>query len=255
MTAVLTRSEAGFIDGLVGAFKFSVNSYISAATAKFRPDLQPIVTVADRFNRAVRKHQMTIKQDNGLHRHLTFKEPGTNNNCFHITTWPGYLAISGDAGSYVFARLPDMFEFFRGDHINQQYWGEKLQAVDRHGGYREFSEECFHEAIKYDFDNWTFDCDEDDEPAERAKAWEALQESDLAEDASPESIEDAIQRASVYECPVSGNGFQDFWDRSLEDYTFRFSWCCHAIQWAVSVYDAAKTADLSQSLSATEGKS
>jgi hypothetical protein len=232
-----------FIDALVDDFRFAARRSIAAAVIHFRPDLQPVVTVADRFNRAVRKHQMTVKQDNGLHRHLTLKEPGTNNNCFHITTWPGYLAISGDAGSYVFARLPDMFEFFRGDGINPQYWGEKLQSVDRQGGYREFSVESFHEAIKASFDGWSFDGDEDEEAAQRAEAWAALQESDLSEDSSPESIDAAVRMAMDYECPITGNTFNDFWDNSLEDYTFRFTWCCHAVQWAIAQYDAKKNAE------------
>lgn len=233
-------SNVPFVDSLVADFRLAARRAINTASAQLRPELQPVATVADRFNRAVRKHQMTIKHDNGLHRHLTFKDPATYSNCFHITTWPGYLAISGDAGSYVFSRLPDMFEFFRGDEINEGYWGEKLQAVDKHGGYREFSAKLFREAVKADFNNWRFDpFEEDGEDAERALAWAALREAGLAENATPDSIEDAMLLATEYECPVSGNKFIDFWDHRLEDYTFRFTWCCHAIQWAIAQYDAA----------------
>jgi hypothetical protein len=185
-----------------------------------------------RFKKTVVEHEMIVVKDDGLFRHLTFKSARTYNNHFHITTWPGYLAITGDIGSYVFARLPDMFRFFRGDDINPSYWAEKLQACDRSGGVTEFSEDFFHAAIKSDFDQWEF---EDEE--QKAKAWEALQESNLSEDSGPESLNSAIGDAMSYKCPVTGNTFDDFWEHDLEDYTFRFLWCCHAIRWAVAEVD------------------
>lgn len=195
--------------------------------------------IEERFKKTVVEHEMIVLQQEGLYRHLTFKSPRTYNNHFHITTWPGYLAISGDIGSYVFARLPDMFKFFRGDHINAQYWAEKLQACDRSGGVKEFSEDRFHEAIKGDFEQWEFDDDE-----QKVKAWEALQDSDLSEDTDQESLENAVRSAMAYKCPVTGNGFGDFWDHDLQDYTFRFLWCCHAVQWAVAEVDRRRTSSL-----------
>lgn len=199
------------------------------------------IEVADRFKKSVIEHEMIVVRNDGLHRHLTFKSPRTYNHHFHITTWPGYLAISGDVGCYVFARLPDMFQFFRGERINPGYWSEKLQSIERNGGYREFSEDQFHEAIKSDFDQWPFDDDE-----QKAKAWEALQESDLSEDSNPESLEDAVRTAMDYKCPVTGSGFGDFWDHQLEGYTFRFLWCCHAVRWAVGEVDRRRTSELSR---------
>ena len=191
--------------------------------------------IAERFKNSVIGHEMIVMQNDGLHRHLTFKSPRTFYNHFHITTWPGYLAISGDVGCYVFARLPDMFRFFRGDGINPSYWSEKLQSCDR-CGVKEFSEKLFHDAIKSDFDQWSFDDDD-----QKARAWEALQESDLAEDNSPESWEAAVRAAMDYKCPVTGSRFNDFWDHTLQDYTFRFLWCCHAIRWAIAEVDRRRT--------------
>src|SRR4051795_13045901 len=114
------------------------------------------MNVEERFLKAVAEHEMTIVFEANLIRQITFKKPSSYNNHFHITTWPGYLAISGDAGCYVFARLPDMFQFFRGDGVNPSYWSEKVQAADRHGEVHEFSEEKFHQAVKSDFDDWHF---------------------------------------------------------------------------------------------------
>lgn len=188
--------------------------------------------VEARFKKAVIGHEMIIVREDGIHRHFTFKSPNTYNNHFHITTWPGYLAISGDIGCYVFARLPDMFRFFRGERINPGYWGEKLQAIERNGGYREFSEKSFHAAIRSDFEQWPFK-----NKSQMRRAWKALQESDLSKDHAPESLDDAMRTAIDYECPVTKNRFNDFWEHDLQDYTFRFLWCCHAIQWAIAEYD------------------
>ncbi|WP_026300935.1 hypothetical protein, partial [Thioalkalivibrio sp. ALE23] len=58
-------------------------------------------------------HQITIEKDEGEYRSIRFSAPNTVINSFTLTTWPGYIAISGDLGTYVFCRLPDMFEFFR----------------------------------------------------------------------------------------------------------------------------------------------
>lgn len=206
-----------------------------------------LLEVGERFKNSVIEHEMIVRQSDGLHRHLTFKSPRTYNNHFHITTWPGYLAISGDIGCYVFARLPDMFNFFRGERINPSYWAEKVQSFDRPGGLEEFSEEAFRAAIKSDFDQWSFDDDD-----QKAKAWEALQESELSEDRAPETLEDAVRAAMDYECPITKNGFGDFWDHNLRDYTFRFLWCCHAVRWAVAEVDRRRTSEISQAQSRGE---
>ncbi len=89
-----------------------------------------------RAQEAFAHHKMTIELDTGLHRSIRFAKPGTNLYAFRLTTWPGHLCISGDLETFVFARLPDMFEFFiRSEdpaatplRINPGYWHEKLQT-------------------------------------------------------------------------------------------------------------------------------
>lgn len=71
-------------------------------------------TEAD-FLRDVAQHEMTILHDAGEFRHIQFKKPGSSSFSFTITTFPGYLVMTGDIGSWVFTRLRDMFEFFRSD--------------------------------------------------------------------------------------------------------------------------------------------
>ena len=54
------------------------------------------------FLNDVRGHAMTILRDDGVHRHLRFKKPGSGTYWFDLITWPGTLCIDGDMGTYVF---------------------------------------------------------------------------------------------------------------------------------------------------------
>ena len=95
------------------------------------------------FLKDVSGHQMRVIRDDGKHRHVRFEKPGSSCMHFELITWPGYLAYVGDMGSYVFSRLPDMFQFFRmgdgdlnhnerGLSINPSYWAGKIEAADRY---------------------------------------------------------------------------------------------------------------------------
>ncbi|RWP64875.1 hypothetical protein [Mesorhizobium sp.] len=191
------------------------------------------MTDVGRFLEAVALHEMEISLDNGLHRHLTFKKPKTFNQHFHLTTWPGYLAFSGDMGSFVFARLPDMFSFFRADKVNPDYWSEKLQAADSRGGFEEFSFAFYRDAIERDFAGWSFETDE-----QKSESWREIEQT-LLDDPDKDI---AVRNAIEYSCSVTKQRFVDFWDHTFTDYTWRFRWCCYAIQWGIAQYDVAKGA-------------
>lgn len=189
--------------------------------------------VEERFPQQVADHQMHVKHDDGIYRHLQFKQPNTSNRYFNITTWPGYLCISGDMGCYVFARLDDMFEFFReGRGINPGYWSEKIQADEKHSGHREFSEALFRQNIVSDFRAAY------PQGAERRlEHWSLLRE--MLEWEPPHSVDSAITAAMTWRDADGEKPFHDFYEHRLEDYTFHFLWCCHAIKWAIQQYDAA----------------
>lgn len=110
--------------------------------------------IKDRFLRNVKDHKLTVLLDNGIHRHLHFSNPEQFAYYFHLTTWPGYLCISGDMGCYVFCRVEDMFTFFRSDkgNINPHYWSEKLQASKN--APEEFSEETFESRLRHEIDSY-----------------------------------------------------------------------------------------------------
>jgi hypothetical protein len=194
------------------------------------------------FLRDVREHKLAIVLDQGLHRHITLGRPGSSYYRFHITTWPGHLAISGDCGSYTFARLADMFEFFRDETgqniINEGYWAEKLQAVDRHGGRDELDEEVYQDAIRRDLNAFI-----GQENLSLSQAKELITEArreDLFE--PPEGVDEAIRRALAFLCPVTDrHPFNEFWDHRLTRASYRLVWCMRAIVWAIKQYDMAKS--------------
>ena len=182
--------------------------------------------VAERFPKDVAEHRLEIIRSDGLDRHLRYRKPGTYCMGFDIITWPGHLCFTGDMGTFVFARIADMFEFFResdGRGINPGYWLEKVLACDRHGGVEEFSPELFREAIERRLD------EAEASPGVR----EAVREEVLS---AAHDGEHEAQRAA-FEFERDGFRFQDFWETDCRDYTYHFIWCCHALVWGIAQFD------------------
>jgi hypothetical protein len=197
--------------------------------------------IAERFARDIQTHEMEIRLDCELYRHVVFKRPNTVCMMFSLTTTPGRLIYAGDMGCFVFQRLPDMFEFFRNDRPDRRpnfgYWHEKLVAEDREG------------SLQHDVDTFRENLEsyltDDMEQAERDEVTEFIDDVvEKFEESGPQ-----IAYAEVHEfslTPKDGGRrtrhqfFTDFWDRSDRIYTLRFEWACHAIQHGIAVYDAAK---------------
>ena len=94
------------------------------------------------FLKDVDQHVMEVIHEDGVFRHLRFKQPGTVCMHFDLITWPGRLCYTGDMGTFVFSRIHDMLEFFRPDayaiaapfkRIDRNYWAEKVDASGRDG--------------------------------------------------------------------------------------------------------------------------
>src|SRR5690606_7564229 len=137
----------------------------------------------EEFLKDVTDHKVRILHDDGVYRHLRFKRPNTGCMHFDIVTWPGYLAYSGDMGCYVFSRLNDMLEFFRGPdegplRINISYWAEKLQAKDggRHHScsVTEFSDEKFRRVIQSIRKDWIRESKGRLSLSQRRELWEQI---------------------------------------------------------------------------------
>ena len=181
------------------------------------------------FLNDVANHEMTVLRDDGLYRHIRFRKPNMINMGFDLTTWPGYLCYSGDMGCYVFSRIPDMLKFFRSDRpsagleINPGYWGEKVQAVDRCSPLKEYSPEKFRAAIL----RWLDDADAS-QAVREAVEHEVLSRAD-------DGPHEAMRAALDFE--HDGFEFQDFWEVSVKEVSYRFLWCCYAVAWGVKQYD------------------
>lgn len=193
----------------------------------------------ERFQQTTSRHDLTIQRDDGLYRHLQFKRPKSYCESFSIVTWPGHLCFTGDMGTFVFSRLPDMFDFFRGPQtwrIDYRYWAEKLQASDKYDGYQKFSPELFAQRVKETFQDWL---DPEFCQTTADEIWERIEDEVLSQ--QHEGEQSAIEAAMRFEIPELDNKhiFQDFWEVDCREFTHRFLWCCWAIRFAIEAYDMA----------------
>lgn len=187
-----------------------------------------------RFPTDIANHEMTIVQDSGLFRHVQFRQPTHVAYWFDITTWPGFLCISGDMGCYVFSRIQDMFEFFRGKGaISYGYWAEKLQAVDRNSPAMEWSKEDFLAYVKDEAAQYADGSSSKFKKRLLATVGEQLRFVDCSNRHEAVTAVMAIEIDDHYP-------FSEFCESSCEDYTHQFIWCCQAIRWGINQYDAAK---------------
>lgn len=202
------------------------------------------------FLKDVAKHELRILQDSGLYRHLRFRQPGTGCYGFDIVTWPGWLAYSGDMGSFMFTRLDDMLQFFRkeprnGDlfgGIDLRYWAEKCTAADKCDGITEFDPPAFKREITRQRRELLVKHGRKLSADERADLWEDLGDvKDAAAEDQHEAIS-AVRNFVFIPCRPNaqhiGLDTSDF--PSCKRYTQRFLWCCCALAWAVAKYDGAK---------------
>jgi len=197
------------------------------------------MTFTDQFLDDIANHKMQVIRDDGVNRHLRFSKPGTMCMHFDILTWPGYLCYTGDMGTYVFKRTTDMLEFFRAGRngkpyrIDFRYWAQKVEAADKSDGLDAFSAEKFKAEVRDYFDQAT----EEWSAKRKAALWEAI-ESDVIG-----RVEDDGEGAAwVALRDFNHDGFRfDDWERSCKEYSHRFLWCCHALEWAIRAYDAVKS--------------
>ncbi|MDJ0337433.1 hypothetical protein [Cryobacterium sp. PH31-O1] len=201
----------------------------------------PYADSARRFKNDVTKHRMTVLHDSGVYRHVRFQKPGTGIGHFALITAPGCLTIRGDMGTYVFARIYDMFNFFdRSSYgINPGYWGEKLEAIGRPEGYREYSVEKFKAWVNED---WA-DRMEQYTPAQRMTIRAAIDSDILGDDNwgfDTEYIEGATGVLDDFD--VEGFTYTDVGELDFEDYSYHYLWACHAVQWGIQQYRLAEVA-------------
>ena len=194
----------------------------------------PDPEIAERFGRDTARHEMSVLHDDGLYRHLRFRNPAESEYWFDLITWPGCLTINGDMDTFTFARTTDMFELFRSRYgINPQYWAEKARAVPRDGLTR-YDESLFRLRVFEAFSD----------AVRGGYAPPGLAAAIRAEvlGSSETGSEDGA-RGVLRDFEHDGFRFSDVWEWDLCGWSYQYLWCCHAIQWGIGQYDAHRDAD------------
>ena len=205
----------------------------------------------EEFIKDVSGHKMQILRDDGLYRHIRFKRESTSCYYFDLITWPGVLCYTGDMGTFVFSRIPDMFEFFRTDsekspdlRINPGYWSEKLLSVDggRHSASAmEFDQKKFERVIKEYLVSWMRESGLN--RTERRELRLAVEEDVI------QHIDDdergSFELANDFDVEIGGQEFrfEDLWDHSFRKFTRTYLWCCYALSWGIRQYDERPAAE------------
>jgi hypothetical protein len=185
----------------------------------------------ERFLKDVAKHELKVKLDNGLYRHLMFRQPDNGHMWFEIITWPGSLAINGDMGTWSFSRVEDMFKFFRSGtpgqlRINASYWAEKINSESRFGGPSEkFDADTFKANVLFILDDYDLSA------AEKKDIKEAIEEDVFGTE------DESTMRSALADFRRDGFTFSDSWEISGNAYTYHYLWCLYAIVWAIQQYD------------------
>ncbi|ECZ0739786.1 TPA: hypothetical protein G8O00_003253 [Salmonella enterica] len=203
-------------------------------------------------------HHLEVIRDDGVYRHLRMKEPGTSCYYYDVLTWPGYLTVTGDMGTWTFSRVHDMFNFFGAwdGEINTGYWSEKLEAgagcSARELLAKDFDEDEFCESLKEYFSEYlegseTTDSDGDD-------VWD----DDGISDSDKRDIREIVSNLCTANFSNEHDAYQAVYDAdwpegfsawdicdglTFKTYTSHFRWILFAITWAISKYHNTKLVD------------
>ena len=190
----------------------------------------------EQFLNDVKNHELTIHQNNGVYRHLAFRNPNDCDKYFNITTFPNHLVITGDMGALVFSRLHDMFNFFRSDdlRINPGYWAEKIQSASYQGKIESYSEFDTDEVKRF-AQEYLDDFLEQNMLSELDKE-ELLEEFD-SEILHSEDEYEIVEAIRNFDC--HGFDFEEFWEGYYRKYRYHYIWLCYAIVWGIKKFDEA----------------
>lgn len=188
--------------------------------------IENLQKIEKNFLRDVQDHTLEVVEK-GLLRYLKFRNKnGSSKHHFNITTWPGYLAISGDMGHFVFRKEPDMFKFFRGKIDSVGYITEKLIAEDLNRA-RVFSQEVLINSLKEIARQYHQYYD--------AKEVRELEEDLLDRIGESETEEEAVDALIQYEYEIGdGSEHVNFEATDLPtytDYSHQYLTCLVAIAW------------------------
>jgi hypothetical protein len=186
---------------------------------------------AARFARETRNHQLEVRHDDGLYRHLVLADPSGGFYRFDLLTWPHNVFLRGDGFSFGFSIYPtkDIFDVFRGSRsggINPSYWQEKVTA----GRVRDWSEGLFRA--------WVLD-----EAAKNENRHPGLVEAVGKQILHSDEHSIEYQGTAEYALAQFRHGgfrlrFPNDWEKDFEDYSWEYLFACHAVLFGIDRWDA-----------------
>jgi hypothetical protein len=188
----------------------------------------------ERFHKDIKGHAMKILQDDGVYRHLSFSNNGSSVYKFDLVTWPGHLCVCGDMGEYLFSRVNDMFEFFKGDDISPCYWSEKLQASMN--GYEQFSPEKADKIVDELFEEYKKNQDEEIPKDELDDMMYGI--SNICVDGDEINL---IADCDNFDDSYDVNVFENVREYDFKEFTFRYIWILYSIVHGIKCYNDEKT--------------
>lgn len=212
--------------------------------------------IAQRFFSETKNHKLTIKHDDGVYRHLRMMDPKDSAYWYDVITTPGYLHFNGDGESFVFARLTDMFQFFRSGihkdgsiHVNVDYWSEKLKSS--RGKEKVYDEDRFEKEVRQRVDEaieeGTFTEEEVKEFRQEIQDW-IFDDWGTAEEGAAFKIvadfEFKYGPKDKWGSPTKTWQFYEphEWFGATKDYDWWLVWALYAIPYAIQAYDREKGA-------------
>lgn len=191
----------------------------------------------ERFFEDTKNHRMEVLLNNGLYRHLRFKDPANGFYWFDLITTPYVLIFRGDGDAYVFSRRQDMFRFFASGiykdgslHINPHYWAEKLSSQRQAA--MEYSKDVVWEQVK----DRLHDMRDPDFPEETNVKLADRIEADWKERDSWGYLEDAEGARSFLSEWEDEGVWSDTWEWPMQGYDWWYLWACHGIVWGIQQY-------------------
>lgn len=200
-----------------------------------------------RFISDVSSHKFDVIREDGLYRHLRFSRPTTRAYSFDIVTWPGYLTVTGDMGTWTSSRITDMFEFFTDKHfgrqdsfqINPGYWSEKFESGTGGSCYDTpcyaFDGDAFDKGLQQWLCAYLADCyDEEDADTAKEAVRELVGNGFRCESDAYHALNDAYFPNDVSSYDISeGMG-------SNMKHSHHYVWICYAIVWGIERYNNKK---------------
>lgn len=176
---------------------------------KMHPVSQAMESVQAEAAKAFAGHTLHVEHDQGLYRSYWCQQPGTGIYSFRVTTWPGWIVVSGDIGFFAACRCPDMIDFVRRAIDSPRYLAEKAPSDIE---VRRYDPECGEYWLREQLR----------EAKRKAALRDALRDEIYVD--YPTFCGELLRRGIVKDC--------DF--PRCENYTGSFLWCREALRWLCS---------------------